>query len=369
MQTEFTQEQQQLREIVSRFLLDKSPTSEVRRVMATTQGYDVDVWGQLCTQVGLAGMHIPEAFGGAGFGSIELGIVAEEMGRHLYCGPFFSSSVMAAYALLNSATLAHQQKLLPGIARGTSIATLVLDSLNTPSQIGSSLTVNNGLLTGIASLVIDAHVADLLIVVAQSELGLGLYYLQQQPEKEVCGLTIQSLETLDVTRKISKLSFNQVAVERIGAVSDQSLNQTWDCINVALAHEMMGGAQQLLETTIEYTKIRYQFGRPIGSFQSLKHRCADLLMEIEIAKAATHYAARCLDSGEGEAYAASMAKALAADTYMKAAKEAIQLRGGIGFTWEDDSQLWYKRAKSSEVLMGTPHLHRERMISLMEAAL
>jgi len=160
-----------------------------------------------------------------------------------------------------------------------------------------------------------------------------------------------------------------VAVERIGAVSDQSLNQTWDCINVALAHEMMGGAQQLLETTIEYTKIRYQFGRPIGSFQSLKHRCADLLMEIEIAKAATHYAARCLDSGEGEAYAASMAKALAADTYMKAAKEAIQLRGGIGFTWEDDSQLWYKRAKSSEVLMGTPHLHRERMISLMEAAL
>jgi alkylation response protein AidB-like acyl-CoA dehydrogenase len=149
-------------------------------------------------------------------------------------------------------------------------------------------------------------------------------------------------------------------------VNSESLDRTWDHICVVLAHEMIGGAQHLLETTIDYTKLRYQFGRPIGSFQGLKHRCADLLMEVEIAKAATHHAARCLDAGEGEAYAPSMAKALAADTYMKAAREAIQLRGGIGFTWEEDTQLWFKRAKSSEVLMGTPAIHRERMISMME---
>ena len=149
-----------------------------------------------------------------------------------------------------------------------------------------------------------------------------------------------------------------------------ALNLLWDHICVALAHEMIGGAQHLFETTIEYTKMRYQFGRPIGSFQGLKHRCADLLMELEFAKAATHHAAFCLaadtDDPAAESYAASMAKALAADVYLKAAKEAIQMRGGIGFTWEEDTHLWFKRAKSSEVFMGTPAMHRERMMVQLE---
>jgi alkylation response protein AidB-like acyl-CoA dehydrogenase len=130
---------------------------------------------------------------------------------------------------------------------------------------------------------------------------------------------------------------------------------------------MIGGAQRLFDSTVEYTKQRYQFGRPIGSFQALKHRCADLLLELELARAATHHAARCLDSGEGEPWAPSMAKAMASDAYMHAAREAIQLRGGIGFTWEDDTHLWFKRAKSSEVLLGTPAVHRERMMTLVEA--
>ncbi|MFT5098160.1 MAG: alkylation response protein AidB-like acyl-CoA dehydrogenase [Candidatus Azotimanducaceae bacterium] len=362
MQTEFTEDQAQFREIVARFLHDKSQPFEVRRLMASKLGYDVDVWHQLCNEVGLAGTHIPEAFGGFGFGPIELGIIAEEMGKHLYCGPFFSSSVMAASALLNCANDIHKTEVLPSIALGTTLATLVLDSLNTPNQIGIQLNVNEGLLTGTAGLVLDAHIADLMIVIAESQTGLGMYSLPTQTN----GITIDALETLDTTRKMSRVSFDNVAVVRMGNVSQASLNKIWDYICVALAHEMIGGAQHLLETTIEYTKFRYQFGRPIGSFQGLKHRCADLLMEVEIAKAATHHAARCLDSGEGEPYAASMAKALAADTYMKAAKEAIQLRGGIGFTWEEDTQLWYKRAKSSEVFMGTPSFHRERMISIME---
>ena len=362
MQTEFTEEQDQFREMVSRFLQEKSTTTDVRRVMETEVGYDVDVWQQLCEEIGLAGIHIPEAFGGSGFGPIELGIVAEEMGRHLYCGPFFSSSVMASYALLNSATESHNNVLLPSIAVGTSIATLVLDSFNQPEQIGTTLRVDKGLLSGTAGLVLDAHISDIMIVIAPDRDELGLYSV----DANAAGIIIESLDTLDPTRKISSLTFDEVQAEHIGTVSTESLNKTWDDICVALAHEMIGGAQQLLETTIEYTKLRYQFGRPIGSFQSLKHRCADLLMEVEIAKAATHHAARCLASGEGEPYAASMAKALAADTYMKAAKEAIQLRGGIGFTWEEDTQLWYKRAKSSEVFMGTPSFHRERMISIME---
>ncbi|MDG1836752.1 MAG: acyl-CoA/acyl-ACP dehydrogenase [Pseudomonadales bacterium] len=362
MQTEFTEDQEQFREVVARFLQDKSTPLSVRKMMASEAGYDKDVWRQLCEEVGVAGTHIPEAFGGFGFGSIELGVVAEEMGKHLYCGPFFSSSVMAAYALLNIANDSSKVKLLPDIAVGTTLATLVLDSLNSPEALGRQLVVANNSLSGTAAMVLDAHVADLFVIVARAETGLGLYTIHAGAE----GVSVDLLETIDQTRKVSRVSFENATVEPIGHVNSESLDRTWDHICVVLAHEMIGGAQHLLETTIDYTKLRYQFGRPIGSFQGLKHRCADLLMEVEIAKAATHHAARCLDAGEGEAYAASMAKALAADTYMKAAREAIQLRGGIGFTWEEDTQLWFKRAKSSEVLMGTPAIHRERMISMME---
>jgi alkylation response protein AidB-like acyl-CoA dehydrogenase len=174
------------------------------------------------------------------------------------------------------------------------------------------------------------------------------------------------LETLDSTRKLAKVTFSQANVEKLGDLAPTTLDKLWDHICVALSHEMIGGAQHLFETTIEYTKLRYQFGRPIGSFQGLKHRCADLLMELEFAKAATHHAAQCLASGEHEPYAASMAKALASDAYIEAGRAAIQLRGGIGFTWEEDTQLWFKRAKSSEVFMGAPHLHRERMMTMLE---
>ena len=343
------------------FFRINQPTA-VRAQMTTEAGYDPGVWRLLTEEVGLAGTHIPEAYGGFGFGAVELGIVAEEMGRHLYCGPFFASSVMAGFALLDGVDERHKERLLPGIAAGTTIAALVLDSLDSPLRVGASVSASEGLLSGTAPLVLDAHNADLLIVVASTPEGLGLYAISAKS----AGVTVTPIESVDMTRKLTRVGFDQAQAEAIGFLSAESLEQLWDQICVALAHEMIGGAQRLLESTIEYTAMRYQFGRPIGSFQSLKHRCADLLMEVEIAKAATHHAARCLDALAGEPYAASMAKALAADTYMNAAREAIQMRGGIGFTWEEDTQLWYKRAKSSEVFMGTPSIHRERMISIME---
>ena len=363
MQTEFTQDQEQFREVVSRFLQDKSPPTAVRKMMASDQGYDSVVWQQLCGEVGLAGTHIPEAYGGFGFGPIELGIVAEEMGRHLYCGPFFASSVMAGYALLGAADEASKKKLLPGIASGDTIATLVLDNLNSPVQVGQALQANaQNALTGTASIVVDAHIANLLVVIANTATGLGLFSVKS----DVAGLSISPRAALDPTRKISQVIFNNVTADKIGDVNNETLNQIWDHICVALAHEMIGGAQYLLESTIDYTKIRVQFGRAIGSFQALKHRCADLLMEVEFAKATAWHAARCLDASEGEPYAPSMAKAMASDTYMSAAKTGIQLRGGIGFTWENDTHLWFKRAKSSEVFMGSPHLHRERMMQIIK---
>ncbi|MDX1384068.1 MAG: acyl-CoA dehydrogenase family protein, partial [Thermoanaerobaculia bacterium] len=183
-------------------------------------------------------------------------------------------------------------------------------------------------------------------------------------------------EVLDPTRKLARVTFDGAAGRRVGSLDRVRLDRIWDLMCSALAHEMIGGAQYLLDSTVEYTKVRYQFGRPIGSFQALKHRCADLLMEIEIARAHTHHAARCLDAagtageaaGESEPFAASMAKAAAADAYMSAARAGIQLRGGIGFTWENDTHLWFKRAKASEVFLGTPARHRERMMALLEAS-
>ncbi len=365
MQTMYTEEQEQLREVVSRFLKAKSTAVDVRRLMASSEGYDLAVWQQLCGEVGLAGTHIPEEYGGVGFGPVELGIVSEEMGRHLYCGPFFASSVMAGYALLNGATEAYKSAILPDIASGAQIATLVLDNLNNPEEVGSALkATEEHVVSGIASIVVDAHIADLLIVAASTPDGLGLYLVNAGSE----GLSITPQEALDPTRKLSRVSFAEVRAERIGWLTEELLNRTWDQICSVLAHEMIGGAQQLFESTLEYTKVRVQFGRPIGSFQALKHRCADLLMELEFAKAAIHHAAFCLAASDGEPYAASMAKAMASDTYMETARAGVQLRGGIGFTWEEDTHLWYKRAKSSEVFMGSAHMHRERMMTMIEIA-
>lgn len=356
----FSEDQQQFREMIARFLDARSPTSAVRELMVSDTGHDPAVWQQLCAELGLAGTHIPEEYGGFGFGAVELGIACEEMGRYLYCGPFFASSVMAGYALLNGADEAAKTRLLPGIASGEYLATLVLDDLNQPAKAGSLILAEDNRLSGTAAIVIDAHLADGLVVLA----GETLYLVDAGAE----GCSQAPQQALDPTRRLSRVSFDHTPAQRIGDLRGDRLSKTWDQISVALSHEMIGGTQRLFDTTIEYTKLRYQFGRPIGSFQGLKHRAADLLMEVEFARAATHHAAFVLDSGEGDDFAPSMAKALAADTYMKTAREAIQFRGGIGFTWEEDTQLWYKRAKASEVLLGTPQVHRERMMTLLEQA-
>ena len=362
MQTAFTEDQETFRETVSRFLQAKSQPVAVRQLMETATGYDPAVWKQLCSEVGLAATHFPEEYGGFGFGPVELGIVAEEMGRYLYCGPFFASSVMAGCALMTAASETAKAAILPEIGAGTTIAALVLDDLNTAEKVGRSVVAEGGTLGGTAPLVVDAQNTDLLIVVAGEGDGLGLYSVPV----DGAAVVVDAVQALDPTRRLASVTFSSTAAERIGDVSQAALSEIWNYVCVALAHEMIGGAQHLLETTVEYTKVRYQFGRPIGSFQGLKHRCADLLLEVECAKAAVHHAAFCLAAGEGERYAASMAKAMAADAYMSAAREAIQMRGGIGFTWEEDTHLWFKRAKSSEVFMGTPAIHRERMMALME---
>ena len=368
MDVGFTEDQQQFRDLVRRFLADKSTPGDVRRLMASESGYDPQVWSQLCGEVGLAGTHLPGAYGGFGFGAVELCIAAEEMGRHLYCGPFFASAVMAAHAVLLAADEEQKQSLLPAMADGSQIAALVLDDLNAVDQVGERIAAHRSgadwQISGTAPMVIDAHIADRLLVVARSDEGQTLFLL----ETPHSGLEVTPLTTLDATRKLSRVSLQDVPAQLLGKPGGANMERLWELLNTVLANEMIGGASRLFESTIEYMKLRVQFGRTIGSFQALKHRCADLLMELELARAAAYNAAQVLATGTGEPYAASMAKSLAGDAYMAVARAAIQLRGGIGFTWEEDTHLWFKRAKSSEVLLGTPAWHREQMIRTMEGA-
>ena len=376
MQREFTEDQMQFRDLVARFMQDKAGPQAARQLMESERGHDEAVWAQMSGELGLMGTHIPEACGGFGFGPVELGIILEEMGRQIYTGPFLASAVLASYGLLLAGNEKAQQTWLPPLASGQLIATLVLDSLDSSAWVGQQISEKSGKLTGRAPLVVDAMSAGSLFVIAgKASKKLCLYHV----EAAAPGVTVTPVQGLDPTRRLAQVTFDGAKAQPLGEVAD--LAPLWDHVCVALAHEMIGGAQHLLDSTLEYTKMRYQFGRPIGSFQALKHRLADLLMELEFAKAATHHAGFCLAAGDnkgdnrgdnkGESehkrYIASMVKAMASDVYMLAAREAVQMRGGIGFTWEEDTHLWFKRAKSSEVFMGTPAFHRERMMTIIEA--
>lgn len=372
----FTDEQAQFRVVVRRFMRDRSPASDVRRQMASVDGYDRAVWQRLTRELGLTGIHVPEQYGGQGFGFVELGIVLEEMGRALFCAPFFATAVLATQALLNGATDAQKRALLPAIAVGERIATLAWVEANGRWDVGGiALTATSAdggyLLDGTKKFVLDGHTADLVIVVARArgtagEDGVSLFAV----DAPCAGLTRRRLETLDATRKQAELVFNNVPARLLGDLGSGAvaLSRTLEQAAVALACEMVGGARALLESAVEYAKLRMQFGRPIGSFQAIKHRCADLLLEVELANSAACYAAAALAEDDPEVPAlASLAKACASDAYMRTAAECIQIHGGIGFTWDHDTHLWFKRAKSSEVLLGDACYHRERYLQLTEA--
>lgn len=371
MKFSFTDEQAEFRSVLRRFLEDKSPTTEVRRLMETDGGCDPDVWRQLSQELGLTGIHIPEAYGGQGFGVSELAIAVEEMGRSLLCAPFFGSTVMAATAILKAGTEDQKKALLPGIASGETIATLALAEAG-GEWITDSVAMtaaNQGdvyRLNGTKSFVLDGHTAGLIIVAARSEgssgaSGVSLFTVAG----DAPGLDRTLLKSADPTRKIARITFSDVEAKLLGTegAAVGAIKDTLDVAAICLANEMAGGADRLLEDAIEYAKMRVQFGRAIASFQSLKHKAADMLMEVELAKSAAYYAAAAVDDGDDDVPAmASLAKAAAADTYIQTAIHAVQIHGGIGFTWDNDTHLWFKRAKSSEVFLGGSAYHRERLM-------
>ena len=369
MEFQFTDEQEQFREFVRRFFNDTTPTTEVRRIMESESGFDEGIWHRLASELSLTGISIPEAYGGSGFGIVELGIAMEEMGRCLYPSPYLASCVLAAKALEFVASETQRSELLPAIAAGEQVATLAfLENEGAPVVTDVSCTATQSgdefELTGNKHFVLDAIVADYLLVTAMTEKGLSLF----QVDRAAPCLNVTTLKVIDPTRRVSKVELVNTPGVLVGAegAAQEGLERALNIAFIALANESVGGAERLFQDTLEYTKLRHQFGRTIASFQAIKHRMTEYLLSVELAKSAAYYTAEAADVGEEDlAKLASIAKASASEAYLKAGVESIQLHGGIGFTWENDTHLWFKRAKSSEVFLGNPSWHRARLIERM----
>lgn len=361
----FTEEQEQLRQFVRSFLEEKSPEAAVREQMETESGYDAAVWSQMAEQLGLQSLVIPEEHGGQGFSFVELGVVLEEMGRALLCAPFLSG-ILASSAIMHSGDDGAMAAHLPGIASGETIAALAFtEESGKWDESGITMEASAGgsdgathTLSGVKSFVIDGHTANLIIVAARTGAGVSLFAV----EGDAAGLTRDALSTMDQTRKQAKLTFDNTPATLIGTDGGgwDTMTTVLDLGAIALAAEQVGGAQFVLEMAVQYAKDRVQFGRPIGSFQAIKHKCADMLLEVESAKSAAYYGLWCAAELNDELPSvASLAKSYCSEAYFHAAAENIQIHGGIGFTWEHPAHLYFKRAKSSELMFGDPAYHRE----------
>jgi alkylation response protein AidB-like acyl-CoA dehydrogenase len=359
----FSDEQEELRRTVRSFLEDKSPESEVRRLMDTTEGYEPKLWQQMGEQLGLQGLAIPEEYGGSGFSFLELGVVIEEMGRALLCAPYFSTCVLAANTLLLAGDDAAKEQYLPGLASGEQIATLALTEEDgrwdeSGVKLAAAQSGDAWTLTGTKMFVLDGHLADVVLVAARTASGVSIFAV----DGDASGMARTPLATMDQTRKQARITFDATPGRLVGkeGAGWPVLSQVLDLAAVALAAEQVGGAQRVLEMSVDYAKVRVQFGRPIGSFQAIKHKCADMLVEVESAKSAAYYGLWAGSELNDELpTVASLAKAYCSDAYVHCAAENIQIHGGIGFTWEHPAHLYFKRAKSSQLFFGDPTYHRE----------
>ncbi len=363
MDIRFSDEHAELRRTIRQFFEAESDEQAVRAAMATERGHDPKLWQRMAQELGLAGLVVPEAFGGAGMGPVEALVAFEEMGRALVCAPALSG-YFAANALLAVADAREQESLLPGIAAGTLLATVA--HVDAAGRWDFSLVSNEARrqgdrwhLDGTWRYVLDGHVADRLLVVARTGDGLGLFCV----EGDATGLERKPLPGLDLTRRLADLRLTNVSARRLGTGDARpGLERALWLTLAALTAEQTGGAARCLELATGYAKTRYQFGRPIGSFQAIKHHCADLLVRVELMKSAAYHASFVAASGEGDLEAAArMAKAWCGEAGFETAAETLQIHGGMGFTWEAPIHLFLKRAKAGELLFGSGASHRERL--------
>jgi alkylation response protein AidB-like acyl-CoA dehydrogenase len=358
----FDETQEDLRRAVRGFLANAASESETRRAMETGTGYDEAVWRRMGAELGLQGLAVPEEYGGAGAGPVEVGLVMEEMGRALLCAPFLSSAVLATTALVRSEDERARTELLPGLVSGERVATLALteDSARWDRE-GVALTARPAgggwLLDGHKTFVLDGAAADLILTVARTPEGTGVFLVEAGAD----GLTRTALPTLDPTRRQARLEYRGVAARPLRTAEDG-----WDLVAAVLRHgiaalaaEQVGVASRALDMAVEYAKVRHQFGRAIGSFQAVKHLLADVLLEVEAARAAAYAALLAVQEGVEVPAATSLAKAFCSEACLQATEANIQVHGGIGFTWEHPAHLYFKRAKTSQLLFGDPARHRE----------
>jgi alkylation response protein AidB-like acyl-CoA dehydrogenase len=372
----FNDEQELLRSTARKFFENESPSEVVRRLMDTPEGMTPELWGKLAEQ-GWLGLVFPEAYDGMGLGFVDLTVLMEEMGRAVVPGPYFSTVLLGGLAIVEAGSEAQKKEWLPKIAGGHKRVTLAwMEPSAMLGAAGVTLEAKGAgggyTLTGTKLFVPDAHTADAIVVAARTGAGKGdegvsLFLVP----RDARGVEVKLLPTMDQTRKLCEVTLSGVSLGADALVGGAGtgwapLARVLDRACVALCAEMCGGAQKVLDMTVEYAKIRQAFGKPIGSYQGVKHKAADMLVEVENSKSITYYAAWAMDEDSAEGpLAVSMAKAYVSDAYRRVSAAGIQLHGGIGFTWEHDLHLYFKRAKGSEFTFGDATYHRERVAQLV----
>jgi len=366
----YSDERLALREAVSDFLAKHCTEQQVRHDMEQPAGFDRATWSVFAEQLGLCGLGVSERLGGSGGDFLDVAVVAEQFGASLACLPYLSSVVLAQTALAGAGDDAAEW--ISAIAAGRLTGTVAMVTARGRwDETGVGLTGTASLddegwrVDGVADYVVDGATADVVVAFARTPAGLSQFVI----DGHAPGLFREPLPTMDQTRRLARLVATGVPARLLGGAG-QALpvfERVRDTAATALSVEAVGGIRRALDLSVEHAKTREQFGRKIGSFQAIKHRCADMLLDVELAKSTAYYAAQAEADGDPDATGlASMAKAAAADAYMRAAASTIQIHGGIGFTWDHDTHLWFKRAKSSEVLLGDPNYHRELMLKRLE---
>jgi alkylation response protein AidB-like acyl-CoA dehydrogenase len=343
-----SESQRILRDNARKFFAAECPMAEVRRIMATGTAHDSALWNKMAEQ-GFTGVCSPEQFNGLGLGIVELAVLLEEMGRALVPGPFFSTVVVCGNLIAASGTIAQKAKFLPPICDGEARAAFAHYD-----RAGRAVSASGGALSGEKLFVADAGVADFLVVECAGDL-----YLVDARDRRV---SRQPMPAMDLTRKLYAVALDAAPAVRLPGPWDRGI----DIATLGLAAELVGGMQRVLDLTVEYAKTRKQFGRPIGQFQAVQHHCADMFLKVESARSAVYYAAWALEDNAPDAgVAVSIAKMYAGDAARDTGNRAIQVHGGMGFTWENDLHLHYRRFKAGETAFGDPTWHRERIARLV----
>jgi alkylation response protein AidB-like acyl-CoA dehydrogenase len=367
------EDQETLARYARDFLTNECPTSFVRKMMDHETAHDQDLYGHMA-QLGWMGIAVPEEFGGQGMTYVDLAVLMEEMGRALVPGPFFASVCLALPLLLGAGSDEQKRTIASGIATGERIATVAYtEAAGRLDEAGVEMTAREQgagfVLSGSKQFVLDAHVADTIFVAARTPDGVTLFAV----DVTAPGVSVTQQQTMDSTRRWCEVAFENVEVGPDVVVGDPGrgwapLERSLQRSIAMLSAECVGGAQRVLDLSVDYARERVQFGRPIGSFQAVKHKCAEMLVDVELARSAMYYAAWAASEDDSELpLAASIAKAHCGEAYTRVASTGIHVHGGIGFTWEHDLHLYFKRAKVNEVFVGDPTYHRELVARLVPA--